>query len=47
LLEIKKYKFRALPIERMLLIAENRVVRRVLIFIKRVKNKILKIVTLG
>lgn len=45
LLEIKKYKFRALPIERMLLIAENRVVRRVLIFIKRVKNKLCKLVS--
>lgn len=44
LLEIKKYKFRALPIERILLIAENRDIRRVLIFIKKVKNKLFKLV---
>lgn len=45
LLEIKKYKFRALPIERMLLTAENREVRRILIFIKRVKNKLFKFIS--
>jgi hypothetical protein len=45
LLEIKKYKFKTLLIERMLLVAENREVRRILIFIKRVKNKLCKLVS--
>ena len=45
LFDIEKYKFRTLPIERLLLRVKNQKIRRFLILLKRIKNKLLRMLS--